>query len=368
MVKGGTAPNHAAGEPSVAHDALIAGDYIDFANPGNSRFIEFLEMGHRNKDNAFIQSARDAITAWNAGRGEVIVETVTKTRLVGDCGASGENMTMQTASIEAIMNGDGGASPSVVPIPMDSITIIDDDFEKVGTGATQYLQSKDGTPNSTGSAVNDGGYATATFTIPATGNYKLAADVFAPSGSQDSFWLQVDNEGYFDWHTGTHADFEQTIVSQTSGQNDKTWMNLSAGTHTLHIKHREEEAAMRNLQFYPANGAPGSAAGSISVDVSDIVDLDGATLTANIIEYDDYSYQIKNLQLIVSEPVVVKGVKIYINGYYNPQHATYTFVDTIVTPENPELSPYSMLMLKDGGPSQDKLQFQFNYVIKQSDL
>jgi hypothetical protein len=145
-------------------------------------------------------------------------------------------------------------------------------------------------------------------------------------------------------------------------------MNLSAGTHTLHIKHREEEAAMRNLQFYPANGAPGSAAGSISVDVSDIVDLDGATLTANIIEYDDYSYQIKNLQLIVSEPVVVKGVKIYINGYYNPQHATYTFVDTIVTPENPELSPYSMLMLKDGGPSQDKLQFQFNYVIKQSDL
>ena len=77
--------------------------------------------------------------------------------------------------------------------------------------------------------------------------------------------------------------------------------------------------------------------------------------------YDDYSYKLWDPEIISSNSnVLVQGVKLLINGYYNPQHSAYTIVNKTVTPGNSSLASHALLALKDQGEAIDKISFKFD--------
>lgn len=83
-------------------------------------------------------------------------------------------------------------------------------------------------------------------------------------------------------------------------------------------------------------------------------------LRFNIENFDLYTYKISNLRITTTNSsVLVKNIKILINGKFNPQHSSYTTIDRTVSSGTTTLSSYAMLMLKDLGNDMDRLQVSF---------
>jgi hypothetical protein len=358
-------PRHANSDINTAHDDLILGDWIDFQSPANSPLVIKIQGGHQGRQ-ALAPQMITAIQSWAQQRGAVVQKEVVKTVMTGDCGSNDPGTTPQTPTVQQVIDGDSGmnVANTTVRLDINNANILDDDFELIGSGTNAFLRSKDGTPGSTGTPVNDGGYATLTFTIPQTGNYKMSAEILAPSGSENSFWLRVDNENYLQWHTDISTSFSSQVVTQNAGQEIKTWTNLSAGTHTLHIKHREHNTSIRNIVFYPEGQAviANPDLGTMVVDLQPLTGIAGATLTANIELFDDFSYRMSNLRINSPTNIYIKNIQVLMNGYFNPQNSTYTVVDKVVGPNDSEVSPFSMLFLHDNGPGVDRIQFKFEVI------
>lgn len=88
----------------------------------------------------------------------------------------------------------------------------------------------------------------------------------------------------------------------------------------------------------------------------------GGILEVRVQNYDEYSYKLSQLKLISpNQAVEIKGVYLLTNGSFNPQNANLTQVDQMVARSagGTVLTPSSMIVLKDKGPSMDKLAFGF---------
>lgn len=104
----------------------------------------------------------------------------------------------------------------------------------------------------------------------------------------------------------------------------------------------------------------GAAIVTLRYDVSEIVRVPGVEFRVDISEYDSFSYQLTNPRISTSSvDIRAKNIKVLVNGQYNPQHSTYTIIDQIATPQNGQLSTYSMVVLKEDGPLEDKISFSF---------
>jgi hypothetical protein len=100
-----------------------------------------------------------------------------------------------------------------------------------------------------------GGKAAFTFTAPVDGDYYVVAKANAPSGSNNSFYINMDTEPVDDtmaWHMNTTAGFEDRIVSwagSTNGGNPPKVFTLSAGPHTLIVRGREGGTYITNVSI-----------------------------------------------------------------------------------------------------------------------
>jgi hypothetical protein len=101
---------------------------------------------------------------------------------------------------------------------------------------------------------------------------------------------------------------------------------------------------------------------TISVPLNTLSGVSGSMLDIDIEDYDMYSYKLTNPRIRTTKEFYVKTLKVLVNGSFNPQHATYLVVDKTVTPADGVLSPYSMILLKDRGPTYDKLSFNFGTI------
>lgn len=354
-------PRHANADPLIAHNELMDGNYIDFDDPANSYLYQKIQGNHQGRSN-LAPSILSAITQWSNNRKPAGIETVTKNVYTGDCGSEIPNSTPKSLTIQRILNGEAiPDDQKQVELNIANANIIDNDFEFVTISGKTAIQSKNGTPSSTGTAVSDGGYATISFNLSKLGNYELKAEVYAPSGSEDSFWLTIDNQNYIQWHANNTNVLQEQTVTQNSNKQKKVWQNLSPGSHTLHIRHRENNAAIGKITIVP-DGAQSYANGSFSLDISGISGVPGATINGVITNFDDYSYQLGDITISAAEDIYIKNIKVLVNGFYNPLHSTYTLVDKVVGPSDPVVSTYSMLVLKDLGPNQDQIQFQFEII------
>jgi hypothetical protein len=225
-----------------------------------------------------------------------------------------------------------------------------------------YLWAPSGTGNNFTAGANDVGLATYTVNIPTAGSYKFNASVSAPSNSDNSFFFSMDGGAFTDWHCGVNGGFTNQIVTRTAGQQDLTY-NLTAGNHTLVIKQREDGTRLQSLSVLESDGG-GSVLppGIIYLDfeLNELLGVPNSVLfRVKFRDYDEFSYQLYDPEIISNYNINVQNIKVLINNYYNPQHSTYTLVDKLVTPQDTIVSPYSMILLKDQGNNLDKISFEF---------
>ncbi len=107
------------------------------------------------------------------------------------------------------------------------------------------------TPNGTGNVTSSGGtggLATYNFSVPRTGLYTVWVREYAANANDDTCWVRMDNGQYTVWTMQRPATpmLLWDAVNNSAGQ-DPIRYNLTAGAHTLRIKHREDGAAIDRI-------------------------------------------------------------------------------------------------------------------------
>ncbi len=94
--------------------------------------------------------------------------------------------------------------------------------------------------NSTNAAPSNGN-AVYSFSVANSGSYKIWGRTIAPTGSDDSFWVQVDGGVWYKWNgiPLTTAWAWDDVHNNDAGNVTLTW-NLVAGSHTLRVAYRED--------------------------------------------------------------------------------------------------------------------------------
>ncbi|WP_436794063.1 putative Ig domain-containing protein [Actinospongicola halichondriae] len=111
----------------------------------------------------------------------------------------------------------------------------------------------DGGPSGTSSSV------VFDFSVPTAGTYVVAGGIYAPSGSSNSFWVQMDgapSSGIY-WSTPTQSGIQQATVGASTGP-DPYPFDLTAGAHTMTFFLREDGIGLANITLIPlsAENAP----------------------------------------------------------------------------------------------------------------
>ncbi len=103
-------------------------------------------------------------------------------------------------------------------------------------------------------------------TIVETGSYKVKAGVNAVSGTQNSFFAQIDGGELFTWDLPTGSVIVEDYISNRGfGDVEET---LSAGIHTLRVYRRETGAQLDWIEFELQGGGSGSDTSDPTVAIS----------------------------------------------------------------------------------------------------
>jgi hypothetical protein len=118
--------------------------------------------------------------------------------------------------------------------------------------AGRYIWTPEGTGNLYTSSKN-GGQVEYRFNVPTGGDYVIWGRVMAPDSGSDSFYVRVDGSE-MTWHTrlSDNGNWTWDVVSQRNVNDDRNASNplvyhLSAGTHTLTVKQREDGARLDKI-------------------------------------------------------------------------------------------------------------------------
>jgi hypothetical protein len=354
-------PMHANDDYAVAHDSVVERGAALFNNIPQSLLVHKIRNLEHNcwsdncEDDA--QEMEAAILAWKTKYLADVAARIAELQNGQGGGEPEDNTTYQSETIENVLGGNVTGESVNINLAAGNIY---SPFVHTG-GAQGYLYAPPGSGNLYDSNANGAGYAEYNFSLTTPGTYKLRGMVQAIPNSEDSFFIKMDNDNFFDWHVNEAQSFQLQEVTQTGSRNDKTF-NLTAGAHTLTIRQREDNTKLQTLTVFPAAGSNGlpEGEGLLIYDLSHILGINGVTFQVNISEYDEYSYKVKDPVIVTpTENIKVKNIKPLVNGFYNPQHANWTIVDTTITPAQSLVSPYSMIILKDQGEASDRISFEF---------
>lgn len=367
-------PLHSVSDPTSAHNAIVDNNKVDFNNISNSRMAQKLRDSNHNcwsDCQANAASMEDSIQDWKDERDRLIAAA----GIGSTAGGSGNNeptFPNQTEesrelAIELDPNNaadDGnislGAGSAILGNPM--VTAID--------GGVQYFW----TPDQGGILYqnNDGNAGTGylNFPVKSSNQYRMFAKVDAPSGSDNSFHVRVTQNNFpvtnfFEWHIDQTSSFEWRQLSHTSNMSNVAFFLAGNNTYTLEVKTREDGTKISDVvltsdpDFDPESFST-SVKATLSYNLAGLLNVENVIFKIDVEEYDMYSYKFSNPRIETSTANVrVKNLKLIINDSFNPQHATYTLIDKMVTPVNGQLSTAAMVALKDQGPEFDRISFSF---------
>jgi polygalacturonase len=127
--------------------------------------------------------------------------------------------------------------------------------------AGQYIMVAAG--NNSSAAAPTTGQAGLTFTVPASGTFKIWGRVIAPANTDDSFWVRVDGGTWINWNDiVAGAAWHWAPVTNDASSDAVVSYALGAGTHTLTFAYREDGAKLdrvlitNDLAFTPSGVGP----------------------------------------------------------------------------------------------------------------
>lgn len=352
-----TQPLHAADKVSTAHDAVINGFKVNFANIPASRLVAKLRENHNCwsdcEQNAL--QMEQAIYQWHdaiADSAPTFTETPTSSLV-----------TSESKTVEQELNDSGNKvksdtvriniGPGMLTAPMVRGNDANGEFIWVpNNGQEQTL----------GANAAGAGKAFFNFTVPTTNTrYRLWALVLAPTGNDNSSFVTIPGRGI------TNRNFEPAASAKPEWRPLGVDINLPAGsTHTLEISQREDGMKFYKFMISADPAFNGTEVDdfigvTLKYDISALSKVPGSSFQVDISDYDIYSYKFSNARVVTpGRNIKVKGLKLLINKVYNPQHSTYNAIDLVVSTAAPSVSPYAMVAIKDRGISVDKISFSFD--------
>ncbi|MCA9139938.1 MAG: hypothetical protein KDB00_24365 [Planctomycetales bacterium] len=109
------------------------------------------------------------------------------------------------------------------------------------------------------------------FNLDHSGQFKISGLVKAPSDSDNSFWVKVDDGNWVQWHTDvTGSQWEMQDVTH-GWDKDQVKFNLGAGNHTIQIKVREDGTMIDKIEVTPIV----TTTSTIFIDAADYSSLSG---------------------------------------------------------------------------------------------
>ena len=351
-------PLHASSNIQTAHDSIVNSFKVDFNRPENSRMVLKIKNDKHNCWGDCAQNAQEMLDQINIWRGKIAFSGATTN--------TSKNTTEETETIKMIVDPNSSAGEGNITIMAEAMSL-KAPMSLGSENGVSYIAVPEAGVAAKASNATDSGVATATFSIPKTDIYKVFLYVSAPDANADSVFVKLGND-YKEFQVGTTAGYVWKEVKHTTNQIE-TYFSLTSGrTQTIELKQREDGIKVSKVLitndplFDPQTNKGTNLSGKISLPLNDLVDDSSAKLEVNVEEYDLYSYKISNPKIVSSKNILVKGLKLLVNGTYNPQHSTYNKVEKVVTPNDGVLSTFSMIVLKDKGLEEDRFSFSFDTI------
>jgi len=354
-------PLHAVADVTEAHDAVIDGFKVNFNNIPSSRMVlKLSDESHNCWSNCAANAAemQAAIEDWKSQ-----VEATT-----GSISPEPAEPTLTTAESLTVMEElDPNNAMAVGDIVIEANSAsLKAPMVAAAAGADSYIHVPNGNGGNVANNSNAAGIGYINFDVNASDSYKVYAYVDAPENADNSFHIKVNNSNYAEWHIPLTTGFEWREVTTTTNGNPIDFFIPAGNGNVLEVRQREDGTKISRVVISSDPNINlndlGSAVESVlTYDLSAIVGAP-ATLTVRLSEYDMYSYKLSNPTITSSARLRVKSLKPLINGQYNPQHATYTLIDTTTLPGTTVLSPRALIALKDQGNAIDRLSFSFEII------
>ncbi len=354
---------HASADPQIAHDGLVgdgSGILIDFTTPADSGIVRKVKGGH-NCGGA--EACANLATQMEAAIVQWQNATTTTSRKVTTCSYTGGGIVNSneplTEAGEPAPSNNGGEFQA-------SAAMLSGNFQLMG----DYIMAPNNNVNFLDPLSDpNAGKASFNFNIDDAGEYEILAEVNGPSGSDNSFHVQMDNGNINPFRFKPTNGFEILKVSEQNADGGVgvdgtvyTTFALGAGRHTVHFWQREDGTQLKKIIIQPRGGGAGKNKKELTFDLSGVTGITGNKLVMDFAIIDDFSYEASNLRMINGSGLHIKNLKIYINGLYNPQHATFTVIDSVLQSNDEIITPYSMILLKDKGEFQDTIGIKFEEI------
>lgn len=354
-------PLHASSNPETAFNAIVDNYKIDFNNIANSRMVLKLKNDHHNcwgdcSSNA--TEMQNKITEWKRLIDLEVPDATDTTNNVSS------TTTEETPTVEEILNPENIIDQGTTTLMAESGSLRAP-MVKATVNAVSYIWTPEGKGLKTLTST-DAGLAYVSFKVATSDFYKVWMLVDAPDQNSDSIFLKVAGSESIEWHIKLTKGFEWRQVTSTTNFLDSPFYIPGGNNYGIDIRQRDDGLKISKITITnDPNFNPNSVKAlksTISVSLDHLSGVTGSMLDIDIEEYDMYSYKLSNPRIRTTKGFYVKTLKVLVNGSFNPQHATYLVVDKKVTPADGVLSTYSMILLKDKGPSADKLSFNFAHI------
>jgi hypothetical protein len=209
-----------------------------------------------------------------------------------------------------------------------------------------------------------------TFEVKEAGTYSVFGLVNAPSNTANRFFVRIDANAFAAWTiTPNGAAFTwdrvtrvvNNVVSPLTAQ-------LQPGTHTVEVRRSRPgtNLDMVALTANPVFDGTQAVVGKAKVLRYDLGALlkepEGSVLLEiEMADFNDKAYKFRGPRLVTSSAKVrLKGLKILVNGTYDPQHSTYNLVDVTASAPGAPVSTAAMVVIKDMGTANDQISFTFD--------
>lgn len=354
-------PLHASSNPETAFNSIIDNYKIDFNNIPSSRMVLKLKDDRHNcwgDCTANATEMQNQITEWKR---LIDLEAPNATDATNNISTT---TTDETQTIEELLNPENIVNQGTVTMMAESGSLRAP-MEKATANGVSYIWAPEGKGLKTLTST-DAGLAYVNFKVATSDFYKVWMLVDAPDINSDSMFLKVAGSPSLEWHIKLTKGFEWREVTSTTSYLDSPFYIPGGSNYGVDIRQRDDGVKISKITITnDSNFNPTvvkALKSTISMPLDHLSGVAGSMLDIDIEEYDMYSYKLSNPRIRTTKDFYVKTLKVLVNGSFNPQHATYLVVDKKVTPADGVLSTYSMILLKDKGPSVDKLSFNFAHI------
>jgi glucose/arabinose dehydrogenase len=166
---------------------------------------------------------------------------------------------------------------------------------------SQYVHVPNANTIVTDPTTQAGGRVTYTVTLPAAGTYVIWGQVRAASGGDDSFWVSIDGGPFALWEIPVASAWVWDEVNNR-GVADPVLFSLTAGTHTLVVKQREDGAQLDRLLI-----APASYASELWLEAESGVRTAPMTVASDTAASGGQYVHVPNAKTVVTDPTTQPG-------------------------------------------------------------